>query len=146
MNSRPKEAFIGKWLKFFSTYPRPRSEIAPGPGFPLCAKTDMKLHLFVSCHNYLINIIVILTSPESRREMKGGNNMRGRLWPTQQTQNICITFVQRRPNVFDVGPTLYKCYTNVLRSLGSDRLRGGCQKVTHSQLIKPWLLNYSVLI
>ena len=32
----------------------------------------------------------------------------------QQTQNICITFVQRRPNVFDVGPTLYKCYTNVL--------------------------------
>ena len=30
---------------------------------------------------------------------------------TQQTQNICITFVQRRPNVFDVGPTLYKCYT-----------------------------------
>ena len=32
----------------------------------------------------------------------------------QKTQNICITFVQRRPNVFDVGPTLYKCYTNVL--------------------------------
>ena len=33
--------------------------------------------------------------------------------PTQQTQNICIAFVQRRHNVFDVGPTLYKCYTNV---------------------------------
>ena len=31
---------------------------------------------------------------------------------------ICITFVQRLPNVFDVGPTLYKCYTNVLRLLG----------------------------
>ena len=28
------------------------------------------------------------------------------------------TFVQRRPNVFDVDPTLYKCYTNVLRLLG----------------------------
>ena len=28
---------------------------------------------------------------------------------TQQTQNNCMTFVQRRPNVFDVGPTLYKC-------------------------------------
>ena len=29
--------------------------------------------------------------------------------------NICrpITFVQRRPNVFDVDPTLYKCHTNV---------------------------------
>ena len=33
---------------------------------------------------------------------------------SQQTQNICIPFVQRRPNVLDVGPTLYKCYTNVL--------------------------------
>ena len=32
---------------------------------------------------------------------------------TQQKQNICITFIQRRPNVFDVGPTLYKCYTNI---------------------------------
>ena len=28
---------------------------------------------------------------------------------SQQTQNICITFVQRRHKVFDVGPTLYKC-------------------------------------
>ena len=36
----------------------------------------------------------------------------------QQTQNICITFIQRRLNVFDVGPTLYKCYTNVLYLLG----------------------------
>ena len=36
----------------------------------------------------------------------------------QQTQNICITFVQRPPNVFDVGPALYKCYTNVLCPLG----------------------------
>ena len=34
---------------------------------------------------------------------------------TQQTQNTCMTFVQRRPNVFDVGPALYTCYTNVLR-------------------------------
>ena len=33
---------------------------------------------------------------------------------SQQKQNICITFIQRRPSVFDVGPTLYKCYTNVL--------------------------------
>ena len=30
--------------------------------------------------------------------------------PTQQTQNICITFVQCRTKVFDVGPTLYKWY------------------------------------
>ena len=37
---------------------------------------------------------------------------------TQQTQNICTTFVQRRPNVFDAGPTLYICYTNALCFLG----------------------------
>ena len=44
------------------------------------------------------------------------------MYVSQQTQTICITFIQRRPNVFDVGPTLYKCYkkcfvfTGVLRS------------------------------
>ena len=43
--------------------------------------------------------------------------------PNQQTQNICITFIQRRPNVFDVGPTLYTCYTNVLYLLGTSWLR-----------------------
>ena len=29
---------------------------------------------------------------------------------TQQTQNICIRFVQCWVNVEDVGPTLYKSY------------------------------------
>ena len=38
---------------------------------------------------------------------------------SQQLQNICITFVQPRPNVLDVGPTLYKCYTNILCLLWS---------------------------
>ena len=33
---------------------------------------------------------------------------------SQEAQNNCITFVQRRTSVFDAGPTLYKCYTNVL--------------------------------
>ena len=37
---------------------------------------------------------------------------------SRQAQNMCITFIQRRPNVFHVGPTLYKCYTNVLCLLG----------------------------
>ena len=41
---------------------------------------------------------------------------------SQQTQNICITFPQRRPNVFDVGPTLYKCYKTVLCLLGHGTL------------------------
>ena len=31
-------------------------------------------------------------------------------------QSICTTFVQRRPN--DVGPTLFKCCTNVLCLMG----------------------------
>ena len=34
------------------------------------------------------------------------------------TQSICITFVQCWTNVEDVGPTLYKCYTNALCLLG----------------------------
>ena len=42
-----------------------------------------------------------------------------RRWPTQQTQNICITFVQYWVNVEDVDSTLRKCYTNVLCLLGS---------------------------
>ena len=37
---------------------------------------------------------------------------------TQQTQNICIAFVQCWTNVEDAGPPLYKCYTNVLCLLG----------------------------
>ena len=32
----------------------------------------------------------------------------------KQTQHICITFIQRWSNVFNFGPTLCKCYTNVL--------------------------------
>ena len=34
------------------------------------------------------------------------------------SKNICITSVQRRPNVLDVGPILYKFYMNVLCFLG----------------------------
>ena len=34
-------------------------------------------------------------------------------------QYICKIFVKRWSNVFDVGPALYKCYTNVLCLLGS---------------------------
>ena len=29
-------------------------------------------------------------------------------------QNICVTLIHCRPNVKDAGPTLYKCYANVL--------------------------------
>ena len=40
--------------------------------------------------------------------------------PSQQTQNICITYVRCWTNGEDVGPTLYKCYTNVLCLLELD--------------------------
>ena len=33
--------------------------------------------------------------------------------------NICITFIQRQPNIFDLRPALHECYTNVLCLLGS---------------------------
>ena len=46
---------------------------------------------------------------------------------TQQTQNICITFIQCWTNVEDVGPTLYKCYTNVLCSRWTGAGRSPCQ-------------------
>ena len=38
---------------------------------------------------------------------------------TQYAHTICTTFIQCRPNVFDVGPTLYKCGRNGLRLPGS---------------------------
>ena len=37
----------------------------------------------------------------------------------QQTQDICITFIQRRPNVFDVAPTLHKVIQMFLVFTGS---------------------------
>ena len=54
---------------------------------------------------------------------------------TQETQNnICITFIQRRPNVFDVGPTFYKCYTNVLFLLGRQTVAfAACFLVTYNK-------------
>ena len=41
--------------------------------------------------------------------------------PSQQTQSICIAFIQRQTNVFGVVPTLLKYYTNVLWLLEYDK-------------------------
>ena len=54
---------------------------------------------------------------------------------SQLTQNICITFIQRRPNVFDVGPTLYKCYINVLYLLGCKYRYGAAIHISHNLLV-----------
>ena len=52
--------------------------------------------------------------------------------------NIRITFVQRRPYIFDVGPTLCKCYTNVLYSPGIAELcSSGYGTVQYMELFKP---------
>ena len=48
---------------------------------------------------------------------------------SQQTQNICITFVKRRHKryVFDAGPTLYKCF--VLTGLNAAQQTRGSEPV-----------------
>ena len=51
--------------------------------------------------------------------LKSDVNRRQILTYNQQTQNICITSIQRQSNVFDFGPTLYKWHTNVLCLLGT---------------------------
>ena len=67
------------------------------------------LFIFINM-KFIFNFSAILTNSLIRPSLSV--NM------TQQAQNICIIFIQRRPNVFDVGPTLYKCYTDVLCLLG----------------------------
>ena len=71
-------------------------------------------HHFTSVHAKLIAWWLVL-DPED----KSAENYTSSLVITQQTQNICIASVQRRSNVVDVGPTLYRCYTNVLCLLGN---------------------------
>ena len=52
---------------------------------------------------------------------------------TQQTQHICITFIQCWTNVEDFGPTLYKCYTNVLCLLG---------RLSHYIILSPAVMQF----
>ena len=71
---------------------------------------------------------------------------------TQQAQTICITFIQRRTNVEDVGPALYKCYTNVCvcwelplsGSAVSPRFPGACavawRRGVTSAVMRLWLI------
>ena len=49
------------------------------------------------------------------------------------------TCIQRRPNVFDVGPSLYTCHTNVLCLLGPlSHLLGRCEPPRHVTLQRGW--------
>ena len=63
--------------------------------------------------------------------------------PAQQTQNISITFIQRRPNVFDVCPALYEviqmlCLLGVSRPtiLWSARFEIGLPAVIQSDCLQ----------
>ena len=84
------------------------------------------------------NTTVIILHTVSVHKWYGckGKFEKSRYWlhymPAQQTQNICITFMQRRPNVFDVGPTLYTCYTNVLCFLGGHLSYFLCYYICHN--------------
>ena len=51
-----------------------------------------------------------------------------------ENTNICIAFIQRRPNVSDVGPTLYNCYTNVVCLLG------WLQSLTNLKVHHTWVI------
>ena len=55
----------------------------------------------------------------------------GQVTLSQQTQNICIAFVQRRHNVFDVGPALHKCYTMQMSCL-----LGVCNRIFQPDIFK----------
>ena len=71
-------------------------------------------------------------------------------WTTTQQTQIFI-FIQCRPNVFYVGPTLYKCLTNVLCLLGTGSMSLVCwglhkymySLILHYQSIN---INYSSFI
>ena len=42
---------------------------------------------------------------------------------TNYLYDICMTFVQRRPNDFDVDPTFYKCYSICLCLQGEELMQ-----------------------
>ena len=56
----------------------------------------------------------------------------------QQTRNITITFIQRRPNMFNVGPTLHKCYTNILCLLGFSQKKESSRICSFLTAVYPW--------
>ena len=71
-------------------------------------------YLILRVCNVTIHFEAVTLKP-NRWQLRA-RNIRTTNWTemvAQNAQKFCITFIQRRPNVFDVGPTLYKCYTNV---------------------------------
>ena len=69
---------------------------------------------------------IIIRVREIKKILPWQTSRRSHTW---WTQTICITFAQRRPNVFDAGPTLYKCYTNVVLLGRPTRVSVHCNEV-----------------
>ena len=131
-NPRPTHVTMCTWLQFQPSYMthsyttlRVKSPILRSPLVTLSMHRKFADHLKVTwCIVRLKKIYGIQKYPGGvggfRLSAHGlYENPISSLWFVQNlwTQDICITFLQQRPNVFDVGPTLYECYTNVLRLL-----------------------------
>ena len=94
--------------------------------FRLCDVDHMvtfSVHFYKLKENVVLVLCICLLMYTTLNVSKGSsqhwlNHTYSEHTSSQQTQSNCITFIQRRPNVFDVGPTLYKCYTYVLCLLG----------------------------
>ena len=71
--------------------------------FILCAQWWPKPHSFLLRQHHVTGVVVLV---QYNKLITGVTAF----CSSQKTQNICITLVQRRHNVFDVGPTLYKCF------------------------------------
>ena len=79
---------------------------SPEPSGPLLARTSRL--------DTLVTVVAIIVSESSVQPSNPTGAYCSSAMQTQQTQNICITFVQCWTNVEDVGQALYKCYTTVL--------------------------------
>ena len=102
-------------LKFYKNYLKPWSAWKMGYLAYLANDTWKSLHLDKISTLENITVICIMIHLLFY-DLQGFHLSQRGL--SQQTQNICITFVQSRPNVFNIGPTSYKCHTNVLRLSG----------------------------
>ena len=69
------------------------------------------------------------------------------IWPLKSSADLLVhedmTFIQRQPNVFDVGPTLYKCYTKVLCLLQSIEAAPG-RMVIGLNIMYTYCINQSI--
>ena len=69
----------------------------------------------LKCGN-LANLMFI--SPSNFLVGRTNENKMLNILPSKHRRYVCIAFIQCWPNIEDIVPTLYRCYTNVLCLLG----------------------------